>query len=67
MKRSNLIGKNVEKVDDMNKEERGLYDEKMKYLLSKYSRMKNWRKLLGTAIKYTRPFLGNAEALVLNN
>ena len=51
----------------MNERERSIYDERMQGLLSKYHRMKNWRKLLGSALRYKRPFLANAEALLIGN
>ena len=51
----------------MNEKEKAFYDERMKGLLSKYNRMKNWRKLLGSTLRYKRPFLANAEALILDN
>jgi len=39
----------------------------MKMLMNKYHKMKNWRKLLGIHGRYKRPFLANAEALLMSN
>lgn len=47
LKRGNFISQMVETAKDLNDEERVLYNERTKGLLSKYTRMKNWRKLLG--------------------
>ena len=57
----------VQKVEDMNDRERTYYAENMYGLMSKYHRMKNWRKLLGSSLRYKKPFLANAEALLLGN
>ena len=67
LKRSNFVRESVEKVEDMNDKERAYYNENMYGLLSKYHRMKNWRKLLGSSLRYKRPFLANAEALLIGN
>jgi len=48
LKKGNFIKPTVKTVDDMNPKERVLYEERVKTLFTKYSRMKNWRKLLGT-------------------
>lgn len=39
----------------------------MKGLMSKYNRIKNWRKLLGSTLRYKKPFLANSEALAVGN
>ena len=57
----------AESVKDLNETEKLLYDDRMKGLLGKYSKMKNWRKLLGSTLRYKRPFLVNAEALLLGH
>ena len=44
-----------------------LYNDRVKVVLRKYSKMKNWRKLLGSTLRYKRPFLANAEALLLGH
>ena len=67
LKRSNFIRENVDKVDDMNEKERSYYSEQVYGLMSKYHRMKNWRKLLGSSLRYKKPFLANAEALLLGS
>ena len=43
------------------------YDDRIQGLMTRYHRMKNWRKLLGSSLRYKRPFLGNAEALLIGN
>ena len=43
------------------------YDEHMKVLMQKYHKMRNWRKLLGGCLRYSKPFLANAEALIQGN
>ena len=35
--------------------------------MSKYNRIKNWRKLLGSTLRYKKPFLANSEALAVGN
>lgn len=65
LKRGNFIGDMVNSVQDMNEKERNLYDDRMQGLLGRYSKMKNWRKLLGSTLRYKRPFLANAEALLM--
>lgn len=35
--------------------------------MNKYHKLKNWRKLLGIHARYKKPFLANAEALLLNS
>jgi len=67
LKRSNYRREEVEKVDEMNEKERIFYNEHMYGILSKYHRMKNWRKLLGSSLRYKRPYLANAEALLIGN
>ena len=67
LKRGNLIRENVNSVNELNETERKRYDERMKGMLVKYSKMKNWRKLLGSTLRYKRPFLANAEALLLGH
>lgn len=44
-----------------------MYDERMKGLLGRYNKMKNWRKLLGSTLRYKRPYLANAEALLMGH
>jgi len=51
----------------MNEKEKEVYEERVKKLMQKYHRMKNWRKLLGTKLRYQKPFLANSEALILGN
>ena len=67
LKKSRYVKQNVQTVDDMNKKERAMYDDRVKSLMTNYSRMHNWRKLLGMTLKYKRPFMANAEALLLSN
>ena len=67
LKKGNFVNEMVESVKDMNEKEKAMYDERMKGLLSKYNRMKNWRKLLGSALRYKKPYLANTEALLLEN
>ena len=47
LKRGNYVNPLAETVKDLSEKEKQLYDERMHGLLSKYSRIKNWRKLLG--------------------
>jgi len=42
-----------------------MYNDRVKGLMTKYNRMKNWRKLLGSTLRYKKPFLANAEALLM--
>ena len=65
LKKGNFVSEMVERVEDLSEKERALYDERIKALMTKYSRMKNWRKLLGSSLRYKTPFLANAEALLL--
>ena len=51
----------------MNRSEKAYYTEHMHGLLSKYRRIKNWRKLLGSSMRYKKPFLANAEALLIGH
>ena len=67
LRRSNFVRENIDKVEDMNEKERAHYSEHMYGLLSKYHRMKNWRKLLGSCLRYKKPYLANAEALLIGN
>ena len=67
LKKGNFCSEMVEKVEDMTERERAYYDERMQGRLAKYHRMKNWRKLLGSSLRYKRPFLANAEALLIGN
>ena len=57
----------VTSPDQLNEKERARYDENMKILMNKYHKMKNWRKLLGLHSRYKRPFLANAEALLMGS
>ena len=59
------IREDIKYASQMNKNERKRYDEKMKTLMNRYHKMKNWRKLLGINCRYKRPFLANAEALLI--
>ena len=67
LKRSRQIRDSVVTVDDMNEKEKSYYSEHVSGLMNKYRRMKNWRKLLGSSLRYKRPFLANAEALLIGN
>ena len=57
----------AESEKDLNVTERALYDDHMNGVMSKYSKIKNWRKLLGSNLRYKRPFLANSEAIALEN
>ena len=65
LKKGNFVSEMVERVEDLSEKERALYDERIKALMTKYSRLKNWRKLLGSSLRYKAPFLANAEALLM--
>ena len=52
-------------TEELNEKEKARYDENMKTLMNKYHKMKNWRKLLGIHCRYKKPFLANAEALIM--
>lgn len=67
LKRTKFIRETVMSVDDMNDKEKAYYRDHLHGLMSKYHRMKNWRKLLGSSLRYKRPFLANAEALLIGN
>ena len=67
LKQSGFIRESVVGISDLNTEEKALYQEHLFRLMSKYHRMKNWRKLLGSSLRYKRPFLANAEALLIGN
>ena len=67
MKKGNYVDQNVTTPDQMNSKERAVYDERTKTLMNKYHKMKNWRKLLGINSRYKKPYLANAEALLLSN
>lgn len=54
-------------MEDLDETEMALYNDRVKVVLRKYSKMKNWRKLLGSTLRYKRPFLANAEALLLGH
>ncbi len=67
LKKGNFISQMAETVKDLNVTERALYDDHMNGMMSKYSKTKNWRKLLGSNLQYKRPFLVNSEAITLEN
>ena len=67
LKKGNFVREEVTDPDQMNNKERARYDENMKTLMNKYHKMKNWRKLLGINCRYKRPFLANAEALLIGS
>ena len=67
LKRSKYIHEAAQTRKDLNEEELVHYNEHMKGLMGKYSKMKNWRKILGSSLKYKRPFLANGEALLMGN
>ena len=65
MKKTNHLNPMVEKVADMNDREKRRYYDKVKGIFTKYSKIKNWRKNLGSNLRYKKPFLANSEALLL--
>ena len=65
LKKAKFISPMVEKVADMNDREKRRYYDKKKSLFTKYSKIKNWRKNLGSNLRYKKPFLANSEALLL--
>lgn len=67
LKRTSLIRDTVMSVDEMNDKEKIHHRDQLHGLMAKYHRMKNWRKLLGSSLRYKRPFLANAEALLIGN
>ncbi len=67
LQKGNYIRESVQSVHDMTEKERELYDDHMKSLMAKYNRIKNWRKILGSTLRYKKPFLANSEALTLGN
>jgi len=67
LKKSNYLRQSVEKPEDMNQKEREEYNYRIKSIMERYSRMKNWRKILGSTLRYKKPFLANAEALLMQN
>lgn len=67
MKKGNYLRQTVNTREEMNSKERAIYEDRIKSIMTKYSRMRNWRKLLGTTLRYRKPFLANSEALLLIN
>ena len=67
LKQGRFVGENINTRDEMNEKEKGHYDDRMKTLMNKYHKIKNWRKVLGTNARYKKPFLANAEALLMDN
>lgn len=67
LKKGNFVNEMVNTVKDMNDQEKKLYNDHMKGLMSKYNRIKNWRKTLGSTLRYKKPFLANSEALAVGN
>lgn len=65
LKKANYMSPNVQTPADMNPKERAMYDDRILGIMERYNRMKNWRKLLGSTLKYKAPFLANAEALLM--
>lgn len=57
----------VQTTEDMNPKELLMYKDRVRGLLEKYSRINNWRKLLGKSLRYKSPFLANAEVLLMKN